>query len=248
MGQAAAREAAQQIRQLLTREGFARVIFSSAASQVEFLEALRSAPDIDWSKVTIFHLDEYAGMRDDHPASFRRFLLDHLLCSVQPAVFHGIQGESPDLAAECDRYAGLLKEQPPQLGILGIGENGHIAFNDPPVCRFDDPYDVKPVLLDEICRQQQVNDGAFSFLQEVPRVALTVTVSRLLRVPRLLTIVPNVRKSSAVKAALEGPVVEDCPASIFRTHHNISFYLDDQAASLLEEPALVSQSSESEKE
>ncbi|MCL4851649.1 MAG: glucosamine-6-phosphate deaminase [Bryobacteraceae bacterium] len=233
MGGAAAAVAASGIKRLIDENGVANVLFSSAVSQLDCLDALASDNSIDWNRVVAFHVDEYAGMPITHPASFRRFLLDKFLFKVAPREFHGIAGESPDAAAECVRYAVLLNEHPPGLTILGIGENGHLAFNDPPV-DFKDPFDVKPVTLDEKCRRQQVNDGAFASIEEVPPVALTVTISRLMRVPRIVCVVPGVRKSEAVKRTLLEAVSPDCPSSILRTHPNAELHLDAEAASLLD--------------
>ena len=176
MGLAAARTSSEAIRDLLARDGRAAVIFASAPSQNEFLAALRQEPGIDWPRITAFHLDEYVGIAPDHPASFRRFLVDRLFDHVKVAAFHGLDGQATDLAAECSRYAALLRQQAPALAILGIGENGHLAFIDPPVCDFAERADVRVVELDEPCRRQQVNDGCFPSLAEVPRTALSLTV------------------------------------------------------------------------
>ncbi len=234
MGRAAAAEAGAEIRRLLVENREASVAFSSAVSQNEFLEALGSDASIDWTRIAAFHVDEYAGMSADHPASFRRFLNDHLFGRVPVAEFRQLDGQAPDLSAECARYAAALRKKPPALAILGIGENGHIAFNDPPVCRFDDPFDVKLVQLDEACRAQQVHDGAFNRLEDVPQVALTLTVSRLMRIARAIVVVPGPTKREAVRRALEGPVEPACPASILRTHPNAVLYLDGDSAALLE--------------
>lgn len=237
MGAAAAEAAAARIRELIEREGQAKVIFACAASQVECLTALRSNSSIDWSRVTAFHMDEYVGMTKEHPASFRRFLQEHLVKYVPLAAFHEIGGDAPDIEAECRRYAELLEANQPGLVIMGIGENGHIAFNDPPVCDFQDPVLIKKVELDEVCRQQQVNDGAFPTLDDVPRYALTLTVPALTRVPRAIVVVPGPTKSAAVRAALNGPIETACPASILRRHPNATLYLDRDSAALLDEAA-----------
>jgi glucosamine-6-phosphate deaminase len=206
------------------------VIFASAPSQNEFLAALRGDPDMPWGKITAFHLDEYVGIDPEHPASFRRFLQDRLLDHVPVRAFHGLDGRAADLAAECGRYAGLLQEERPALAILGIGENGHLAFIDPPRCDFGDPADVRVVELDEDCRQQQVHDGAFASVDQVPRFALSLTVAYLLRVPRAVAIVPGPAKREAVRAALEGPVTTTCPASILRRHRSATLFLDEESA------------------
>jgi glucosamine-6-phosphate deaminase len=231
-GAAGAEIAAEIMRAEIEREGSAAVVFASAVSQDPFLAALR-VQEIDWPRVTAFHMDEYAGMSDDHPASFRRFLRERLFDHVPVAVFHQLNGEAPDAAAECDRYAGLLRQAAPCLVIMGIGENGHLAFIDPPVCDFAEPRDVRPVELDDVCRMQQVHDGAFAGRDEVPRRALSLTVPFFLRGPRALVFVNGVHKSEAVRASLEGPVVEACPASALRRHPSAILFLDPAAASLL---------------
>jgi glucosamine-6-phosphate deaminase len=178
-------------------------------------------------------MDEYAGMSADHPASFRRFLRERLFDHVPAAAFHGLGGEAADLNAECDRYAAMLHDAPPCLVIMGIGENGHLAFIDPPVCRFDEPRDVRTVELDDVCRMQQVHDGAFAALQDVPKQALSLTVPFFLRIPRALVFVNGERKSAAVQAAIEGPITEACPASALRRHRAATLFLDSGAASRL---------------
>jgi glucosamine-6-phosphate deaminase len=230
MGLAAARAVADVLRDRLARDGRAAVVFASAPSQNEFLAALRDEPGIDWSRITAFHLDEYVGISPDHPASFRRFLVDRLFAHVEVAAFHGLDGQASDLAAECARYAALLRREAPTLAILGIGENGHLAFIDPPVCDFAEPADVRAVDLDETCRRQQVNDGCFPSLDAVPRTALSLTVPLLMRVPRAVAIVPGPAKRAAVAAALQGPVTTACPASILRRHRDATLFLDEDSA------------------
>jgi len=230
MGLAAGRAVAEAIRDLLARFGRAAVVFASAPSQNEFLAALRQEPGIEWRKLTAFHLDEYVGIGPEHPASFRRFLVDRLFTHVTVAAFHGLDGQAPDLAAECARYATLLRQAGPALAILGVGENGHLAFIDPPVCDFAEVADVRVVALDEPCRRQQVNDGCFPSLSEVPRTALSLTVPFLMRVPRVVAIVPGPAKRAAIQAAIEGPVTTACPASILRRHRDATLFLDDDSA------------------
>jgi glucosamine-6-phosphate deaminase len=234
-GRAAAMVVASEIRSQLSREGRAAVIFASAPSQNELLAALRSDPSIDWTRVTAFHLDEYLGVGPTHPASFRRFLKDRLFDHVPVHAFHGLDGEAKDPAAECARYAGLLRSIRPRLAILGIGENGHLAFIDPPVCDFFEPLDVRVVDLDEICRQQQVNDGGFARLDEVPRRALSLGIPFLLGVPRVVAIVPGRAKRAAIRAAVTGPVTRACPASVLRRHRDATLFLDEESASGLGE-------------
>jgi glucosamine-6-phosphate deaminase len=230
LGAAAARAVSGAIRELVARDGKASVIFASAPSQNEFLASLREEPGVDWSRVTAFHLDEYVGLSPEHPASFRRFLVDRFFSHVRVAAFHGLDGQAADLAAECARYAERLRSQPPGLAILGIGENGHLAFIDPPVCDFADPADVRVVELDEPCRTQQVNDGCFASLADVPKTALSLTVPFLLRVPRAVAIVPGPRKRDAIAAAVRGLVTTKCPASVLRRHRDATLFLDEDSA------------------
>jgi len=229
-GGAGAAIAAEIIRERVAREGEAAVVLASAVSQDPFLAALRRQ-EIDWPRVTAFHMDEYAGMRADHPASFRRFLRDRLFDHVPAAAFHQLEGEAADPEAECDRYAALLCAAEPCLVVMGIGENGHLAFIDPPVCRFDDPRDVRTVELDDVCRMQQVHDGAFARIEDVPKRALSLTVPFFLRVPRALVFVNGERKSAAVQAAVEGPIIEACPGSALRRHPAATLFLDAAAGS-----------------
>jgi glucosamine-6-phosphate deaminase len=231
-GAAGAQIAAATIGEAIARDGRAAVVFASAVSQDPFLAGLR-AQDIDWPRVTAFHMDEYAGMAADHPASFRRFLRDRLFDHVPVAAFHGLDGEAANADAECARYAALLREARPCLVIMGIGENGHLAFIDPPVCDFHEARDVRPVELDDVCRMQQVHDGAFRRFEDVPARALSLTVPFFLRVPRALVFVNGEHKSAAVQAALEGPVTEACPASALRGHPSAILFLDPAAAKLL---------------
>ncbi len=231
-GAAGARVAAAVIREEIARTGKAAVVFASAVSQDPFLAALR-CENLHWSALTAFHMDEYAGMSERHPASFRRFLRERLLDSVPVAAFHGLNAEAADLEAECDRYAALLRQAQPCLVVMGMGENGHLAFIDPPVCRFDELRDVRLVDLDDICRMQQVHDGAFASIDDVPKRALSLTVPFFLRVPRAVVFVNGERKSAAVRAAIEGPIVETCPASALRRHPWATIFLDRAAASQL---------------
>jgi glucosamine-6-phosphate deaminase len=232
-GAAGAAVAAKVIRAEISRAGKAAVVFASAVSQDPFLAAIRTRGDIDWPRISAFHLDEYAGMSNRHPASFRRFQKERLLDHVPMGAFEGLNAEAADLDAECARYQALLREARPCLVVMGIGENGHLAFIDPPVCRFDDPRDVRPVDLDDVCRMQQVHDGQFESLNDVPKQALSLTVPFFLRVPRALVFVNGERKAAAVQGALEGPITEACPASALRRHPAATIYLDSGAASKL---------------
>jgi glucosamine-6-phosphate deaminase len=232
-GTAGAEIAAQVIRGAIARDGKAAVVFASAVSQDPFLAAVRVRDDIEWRKITSFHLDEYAGMSDQHPASFRRFQRERLLDHVPMGKFEALNAEASDLDAEADRYAALLRAAKPCLVVMGIGENGHLAFIDPPVCRFDETRDVRPVDLDDVCRMQQVHDGQFATFDDVPKQALSLTVPFFLRVPRALVFVNGERKADAVQAALEGPITEACPASALRRHPHATMFLDQGAASKL---------------
>jgi glucosamine-6-phosphate deaminase len=232
-GATGAEIAAAVIRDAIARGGNASVVFASAVSQDPFLAAVRVRDDIEWPRITAFHLDEYAGMDDRHPASFRRFQRERLLDHVPMGEFVPLQAEAADLDAESDRYAARLREAKPCLVVMGVGENGHLAFIDPPLCRFDEPRDVRPVDLDDVCRMQQVHDGQFPTFDDVPKQALSLTVPFFLRVPRALVFVNGERKSSAVQAALEGPITEACPASALRRHPHATMFLDAGAASRL---------------
>lgn len=234
MGRAAAAAVSTMIRGLIARDGKVGVIFASAPSQNEILAGLRADRTVDWTRVTAFHLDEYHGVPASHPASFRRFLQERLFDHVPIRAFHGLLGEAADGEAECRRYAALLDAEHPQLALLGIGENGHLAFIDPPVCDFNDSDGVRLVELDAVCRQQQVNDGGFARLDDVPRTALSLTIPLLMRVPQAVAIVPGPAKQRAIKAAVDGPIDTACPASILRRHSNATLYLDRDSAALLD--------------
>ncbi|HEX3718686.1 MAG TPA: glucosamine-6-phosphate deaminase [Verrucomicrobiae bacterium] len=233
-GASAAAEAVQTVRTALERQGSARIIVASAPSQNELLAGIAGASGVDWKRVVIFHLDEYAGLPATHPASFRNYQERVLLSRITPAAFHGIRGESSDLAAECARYSALLAEAPIDLVCMGIGENGHIAFNDPPVADFNDPLKVKVVELDEMCRRQQVNDGCFPNFDSVPRKAITLTCPTIMSGRALVCVVPGPRKAAAVAATLRGPVSTRCPASVLRSHPSATLFLDYESAAKIE--------------
>jgi glucosamine-6-phosphate deaminase len=232
LGLAAARAIAHALRERIAADGSATVAFAAAPSQNETLAALIAEPGIAWDRVIAYHLDEYAGAAPDSPHSFRRYLREHLFHFVKPNVFRQIRGEAADPQAECARYAALLPAGGFDIALLGIGENGHLAFNDPP-CDFADPWPVRLVKLDEACRVQQVHDGAFAALDDVPTQAFTLTVPVLMAAHELFVMVPGPAKAAAVAAALEGPVSNDCPASILRTHERAALFLDRDSASLL---------------
>jgi len=230
MGAAAASEAAAIITAAVEARGQAAVIVAAGNSQLTFLTALRELPEIPWERVTVFHMDEYVGLPPGHPAGFPAFLERHLLRYVTPAVFHPLQAPAGDLEAAGRDYAALLGAHPADLCALGIGENGHLAFNDPPFADFSDPEWVKVVELDEVSRRQQVGEGHFADLDEVPTRALTLTIPALLAARRILCIVPEARKAAAVERALTGPVTEECPASILRRQAHARLYLDADSA------------------
>lgn len=234
MASAAARAAHAYLVETLARQSQAAVILASAASQVKFLDELTRLPELDWARVTLFHMDEYLGISAEHPASFRRFLRERVEQRVRPRVFHYVGGEAPLPLDECARYARLLAAQPIDLCCLGIGENGHIAFNDPPVANFNDPHAIKIVKLDEACRRQQVGEGAFPSLEAVPQFAYSLTIPALCSARKMICVVPEKRKAQAVKDALQGPIHTACPASILRRQAHCTLYLDGDAASLLD--------------
>jgi len=233
MGLASAAAASAVIRAAIEKDRSAGVVFAAAPSQNEFLEALRNDASIDWRRVTAFHLDEYAGLPPNHPASFRRFLRERLMDHVPLAAFHELAGDAADLAAEADRYQRLLREHPPVLVALGIGENGHLAFIDPGECDFQDPRDVRIVSLDNVCREQQVHDGAFARVEDVPLRALSLTIPFFMRTPHAVVTVPGRAKARAVRDAIEGPISPTCPASILRQHSGAAIFLDADSAALL---------------
>jgi glucosamine-6-phosphate deaminase len=230
MGQAAAAEASEIMQRAIQEKGVANIIVATGNSQLTFLAALREIEDIDWSKVNVFHMDEYVGIDPEHPASFPRFLHRHLTDHITPKAFYPVPAQAEGVDAACKEYEELLRAHPADLCALGIGENGHLAFNDPPFADFNDPVWVKVVKLDEVSRQQQVNEGHFASLQEVPTHAVTLTIPALLAAERVLAIVPEARKAEAVFRALEGPITTDCPASILRRTSHAHLFLDADSA------------------
>jgi glucosamine-6-phosphate deaminase len=233
LGRAAADDAATAIASAVHANGHANVMFASGNSQFAFLDALVARDDVPWPAVVAFHMDEYAGLPQSHPASFQRYMRERVAARVPVGTFHYLHGDAPDASAEAARYAALLQAFPLDLCCLGIGENGHLAFNDPPVADFDDPLDVKIVELDDACRRQQVGEGHFATIADVPAHAITVTVPALLRAARVLAIVPETRKAAPVAAALDGPVSTACPASALRNAAHATLYLDRESAALV---------------
>jgi glucosamine-6-phosphate deaminase len=233
LAKSAADEAAGHIRAAVSQRGRANVMFATGNSQLAFVDVLvGSTPGVLWDDVVVFHMDEYTGIAEDHPASFRRWIRERISDLCNPREAHYIDGTA-DPEAECARYAGLLRSNPLDLCCLGIGENGHLAFNDPAVADFDDPSDVKVVELDFDCRMQQVGEGHFAGLDDVPRHAITVTIPALLRARRVLAVVPERRKAPPVREALQGPLTASCPASALRRQDNATLHLDSESASLL---------------
>jgi glucosamine-6-phosphate deaminase len=228
MGRAAAREVAAAVREALARQAAVRMVFAAAPSQNELLDALAATPDLDWSRVTSFQLDEYLGLRPDAPQTFSHYLRDRLFDRVRPGNVQLIDGDA-DPISEARRYADLLAAAPLDIVCLGIGENGHLAFNDPPA-DFDDPNLVKLVTLDAASRQQQVHDGCFPALEAVPAQALTVTIPLIMSGQRLTCVVPGAAKAEAVERTLHGVISPACPASVLRRHANCTLYLDADSA------------------
>jgi glucosamine-6-phosphate deaminase len=233
MGQDAARDVAGRIADLLSRKAEINMIFAAAPSQSAFLEALIADPGIEWNRINAFHMDEYIGIDITRPQSFANFLSRSIFSRVPFKSVNYINGAAPDVEKECERYARLLDEHPVDIVCLGIGENGHIAFNDPAVADFHDPKAVKIVAMDEICRGQQVKEKCFPTLDDVPKYAITLTVPALVRADWMFCVVPFVHKAPAVKRMLEGEISERCPASILRKKENSCLYLNKDSSSLL---------------
>lgn len=233
LGQAAALAARQIIQAAIAERGVASVILATGNSQLTFLHALAELDGIDWSKVTVFHMDEYVGIDPTHPASFPRFLREHILDRVQPGKFYPVPSQVEDVEAACRDYETLLRTHPADLVAMGWGENGHIAFNDPPGVDFNDPAWVKVVQLAEASRRQQVGEGHFKSLAEVPTHAITLTVPALLAPKHILCIVPEGRKAVAVRDCLTLPISEERPGSVLRTVSHAQLYLDSDSAALL---------------
>ncbi|BAZ09295.1 glucosamine-6-P isomerase [Calothrix sp. NIES-4071] len=209
------------------------VLLATGNSQLKFLDELISLGGIDWSRVTCFHLDEYLGISADHPASFRRYLKEKVEQKVNPQVFHYIEGDAQQPLIECARYSGLLQSHKIDLCLLGIGENGHLAFNDPFVADFDDRYTVKLVKLDEVNRQQQVNTGYFSNIEQVPQYAFTVTLPTICAARKIICLAPSQRKAKIIAKMLQGEVTTTCPASILLHQPQATLFLDVDSASLI---------------
>ncbi len=221
------------LQDILTQQGTAAIILATGNSQIKFLEALIACGGVDWSRITLFHLDEYLGIDTDHSASFRRYLRERVEKRVNPAVFHYIEGDALQPLDECKRYTRLLQAQPIDLCCLGVGENGHLAFNEPSVTSFNDPCSVKLVKLESATRQQQVNEGHFPVLEAVPQYAFTLTIPMLCSAKKILCLAPKKRKAKVVCEMLRGPISTAIPASLLRTQAHATLFLNTDSASLL---------------
>ena len=233
MGVAAAHTVAKRMKDVIADRGEVAVVFAAAPSQNEFLATLRSLDGIGWDKVFAFHMDEYIGLPADAPQGFGNFLRQRLFDRVRPGTVYFLDGQAPDPEEECKRYSALLESHLVDIVCAGIGENGHLAFNDPPVADFADPLQVKVVELDETCRMQQVHDGCFPDLDSVPTHAITMTIPALMAARWIYTVVPGPAKAQAIKATLTGPIGIQCPATALRQHPNSILYIDRDSASLL---------------
>jgi len=233
-GHAAAQAVAEELKRLAQKDKeMIGVIFATGASQLETLRALVKIPGLPWDRICGFHMDEYVGIAKDHRASFRLYMRNELTQQVPMHRFYEVNGSAPDSEKACREYAEALNAAHPQLCLLGIGENGHLAFNDPGVADFNDPRDMKIVTLDDQCKQQQVAEGWFASTDAVPAQAMTLTIPALLRVPKIIVSVPGYRKARIVKRALSGTISTACPATILRQHPDATVYLDEESASEL---------------
>ena len=238
MGSFSAKMAANKIKALLNQQPFVTIIFAAAASQNEFLDALSKEP-LEWNRINAFHMDEYIGLPEGHPQCFGTFLKHRIFDKVPFKQVHYLNGNAPDINAECERYATLLEQYPVDITCMGIGENSHLAFNDPHVADFNDCSLVKIVDLDEACKQQQVNEGCFESVQHIPLNALTLTIPALLKASYIFCMVPGPTKATAVYHTLEDEITERFPSTILRTHPNAILFLDKESAARMQ-PAAVS--------
>jgi glucosamine-6-phosphate deaminase len=237
LARVAAEQAASSIRNAIRELGRARIIAATGAAQFEFLEVLTKAPDIDWRCVEMFHLDEYIGLPVSHPASFRRFLQERLIQKTGMTNYHLLDGDT-DAAASIRSTSEAIAAAPIDIAFVGIGENGHLAFNDPPAdFETEEPYLI--VNLDQACRLQQVGEGWFANISETPKQAISMSIRQILKAKEILAIVPDSRKAKAVKACLEGEISPMAPASILRRHENTTVYLDKNSAALLTQATLT---------
>ena len=233
MGEAAAKDIADKIKELLSHKTEINMIFAAAPSQNDVLKSLTEDKDIEWGRVNAYHMDEYIGLDKDAPQGFGNFLKAHIFGVVPFKSVNYIDITATDPEKEAERYGKLLAANPTDIVVMGIGENGHIAFNDPGVADFNDKKAVKPVKLDEVCRMQQVNDGCFDSIDKVPTHAMTLTVPTLVKAPWLFCIVPAATKAKAVYETVNGKIGEGCPATVLRTRDNAKLYLDELSSKLL---------------
>ncbi len=233
LGKVAAAEAGDALRYLLKRKNKVNVIFAAAPSQNEFLKYLIQEDGISWERINAFHMDEYIGLHKDAPQGFGNFLRIRIFDKLPFASVNYINGQADDAEKECERYGKLLSENPVDVVCMGIGENGHIAFNDPPVADFKDKKKIKVVKLDNVCRQQQVNDGCFLSFNDVPEKAFTLTVPELMSASRIFCVVPGERKAEAVANTLNQKLTSLYPSTILRTHNDVVMYLDKESAQML---------------
>ena len=232
MGKAAAEKAAEILKKTIEEKGKATFVAATGASQFEFLENLTKISSIDWSKTVMFHLDEYIGLPEDHPASFRRYLKERLIDKVHPGIVYLINGDTRDPEKECERLNKIINEKEIDVAFVGIGENGHLAFNDPPAdFEIEKPYII--VDLDEACRRQQLGEGWFKSLDEIPKRAISMSIKQIMKSKNIICTVPDERKARAVKNCLEGEVSPYYPASILRKHKSVFLFLDKDSAKLL---------------
>jgi glucosamine-6-phosphate deaminase len=232
-GEAAARAVAEELSRLSQLRKEIGMIFATGASQLATLEALTSIAGLPWNRVLGFHMDEYVGLEENHRASFRRYLREKLTGRVAMREFFEMDGNAKDIVAFGREYMDKLHRADPQICLLGIGENGHLAFNDPHEADFNDPQEIKVVTLDNACKQQQVSEGWFGSVDTVPKEALTLTIPTLFRVPKLIVSVPGSRKAEAIRRTLDEPIATNCPSTLLRTHPDVTVYLDaDSAASI----------------
>ena len=231
-GRAAAEQAAHILKEAIAQKGMATFVAATGASQFEFLDFLTRMRDINWSRTTMFHLDEYVGLPETHPASFRKYLRERLIEKVHPGQVYLIKGDAVDPHEECQRLRKLISDREVDVAFVGIGENGHLAFNDPPADFVTtDPYIV--VELDKVCRRQQVDEGWFSSIEEVPKKAISMSIHQIMKAKNIICTVPEARKAKAVVCSLEGKISPKCPASILRRHQSVYFYLDKESSALL---------------
>lgn len=231
-GKASAQFVAERINKAIKSRGHANLVLATGASQFAFIEAIKKI-DIDWDKITVFHLDEYKGLPETHPASFRKYLKERILNEVKPGKVHLINGDADNLEEEIQNYETLLKNHPIDVACIGIGENGHIAFNDPGVADFNDPKLVKVVQLDNVCRNQQLGEGWFKSIEDVPKEAISLTIPAVMSSKTISCLCPNERKAQAVYDTFSAPITEDSPSTILRTHPETFLFLDQESASKL---------------